>query len=618
MKPRLKILQCEISKSSFPHVSDSGMSLPSVDVICTSFNVRDDIEKEIKSGGRRDETNRLIESWVLNVKLTDVVRRGVKEHPWLVQSKSPVGAASKTKTSFTGCAPVGFMVLGVRNVTAPKFNPESNAAPRMLKVTATDGYQTFQLVELEPCNKLSVDTAPGSKVILSGEFIVRNNLILIKRNNIMFVGGHVEEMYEKWQVNQRMALKGTSRELAMENSGAPKFVPFGCKIDQVGIDPRQMNKSQKDEGAKTEEDLKFDASREKKLEAVKNLKSELKTDHKTSGVATAQLPDREFFRKTPLENKDASKTGVESRPRIVANNDAVEIATSSSGARGGRPRVSGRRGRGGRNRSDSEEEDDTNGEFKRPIQTASLFDVIQNKMNEMSVTEKPKPGDTLATKVVSVNSAQLEYSRDVREEYNDLGFNRDRGFSRGGGGGDGGAYRGNRGGRSRYGPGHARARFSGDRGRDKNQQNFRRHRDVGYDDYEFNESDYPRPNQGNAPRNDMPPSVMHENMYQSNYDGNYYDQNGAFYHQSNAQPIPDMYVEPIHGFLVPPQNMMGNHVHGHQPFQGYPGMPPHFPQSFGDYDHGARVPQSNRGHSGNYQNREFTPRRGRYNSNNRY
>ena len=60
----------------------------------------------------------------------------------------------------------------------------------MLKLTVSDGYNTYHLVEVEHIKQLSVDsTAPGTKVILGGEMTVRNNLVLIKPNNVQFVGG---------------------------------------------------------------------------------------------------------------------------------------------------------------------------------------------------------------------------------------------------------------------------------------------------------------------------------------------------------------------------------------------------------------------------------------------
>ena len=602
------------------------MSFPSLEVFRTSFNIRDDIVKDIKSAGRRDETNKLIESWVLDAKLSEVVSPEVKEHPWLTQSKAAAGAgASKGKSSsFVGCAPVGFMILSVRNVTAPKINPESSVAPRMLKVTVTDGYQTFHLIELETCNKLSLDTAPGAKIVLTGEFIVRNNLILIKRNNVLFVGGVVEEMYEKWQVNQKMALKGTSREQGIEGSGAPKFVPFGCKIDKLGIDPSKSGQSEKEEnGVKTEEDLKFDASREKKLEALKDLKS--KADQKSSsGAATTQLPDRDFFRKT--QEKDADKP-VKTAPKVVAappSEPAVAFNSTRDDFRGGR------RGRGGRNRNDSDED----GEYKRPNQSASLFDVIQNKMNEMSVTEKPKPGDNLARQFVpEANNASVQSAQSARDEFNhDL--NRNRGFSRGsareefsydanrGRGFSRGGPRGNssRGGGNRYGSGYGNAgdRPHGDRGRGRgrNQRgNFRGHGDV-ENEYEFDENDYPLPNQSQVQKDAPVASRMPESTYPEHYNGSYYDQHNSYY-QPNMHAVPvvhDVYVDPMQGYMMHPQNMMQANMQ--HPFQNFPPMPP-FQQPYGDYDHQGRGPPSNRG-GNSYQTREFTPRRGRYNSNNRY
>lgn len=42
----------------------------------------------------------------------------------------------------------------VRNISAPKANEESRAAPRMLKLILTDGHAVCHAVELETINAL--------------------------------------------------------------------------------------------------------------------------------------------------------------------------------------------------------------------------------------------------------------------------------------------------------------------------------------------------------------------------------------------------------------------------------------------------------------------------------
>ena len=52
--------------------------------------------------------------------------------------------------------PVVTQVQKVRNVAAPKANEGSQAAPRMLKLTLTDGVSSVNAIELETINHVGV------------------------------------------------------------------------------------------------------------------------------------------------------------------------------------------------------------------------------------------------------------------------------------------------------------------------------------------------------------------------------------------------------------------------------------------------------------------------------
>jgi hypothetical protein len=57
-------------------------------------------------------------------------------------------------------------VTKIRNVSAPKVNEESGGAPRMLKISLTDGKITVHGVEMSKIEGISLKTAPGTKVKL--------------------------------------------------------------------------------------------------------------------------------------------------------------------------------------------------------------------------------------------------------------------------------------------------------------------------------------------------------------------------------------------------------------------------------------------------------------------
>ena len=57
-------------------------------------------------------------------------------------------------------------VTKIRNVSAPKSNEGSQAAPRMLKITLSDGHTCCHAVEVAKLEKISLTTPPGTKVRL--------------------------------------------------------------------------------------------------------------------------------------------------------------------------------------------------------------------------------------------------------------------------------------------------------------------------------------------------------------------------------------------------------------------------------------------------------------------
>lgn len=98
----------------------------------------------------------------------------------------------------------------VRNIGAPKTNEDSQIAPRMLKLTLTDGHTFCQGIELESIPQISINkTAPGSKVLLRNAE-VRSGYILLHPACCTYLGGKVVGLYEKWVIS-RSLLKNTRR-----------------------------------------------------------------------------------------------------------------------------------------------------------------------------------------------------------------------------------------------------------------------------------------------------------------------------------------------------------------------------------------------------------------------
>ncbi|KAK2508180.1 hypothetical protein MC885_000729 [Smutsia gigantea] len=64
--------------------------------------------------------------------------------------------------------PCVLKIQKIRNVSAPKDNEESQAAPRMLRLQMTNSHISYTAVEYSHMSKISLNTPPGTKVKLSG------------------------------------------------------------------------------------------------------------------------------------------------------------------------------------------------------------------------------------------------------------------------------------------------------------------------------------------------------------------------------------------------------------------------------------------------------------------
>lgn len=100
----------------------------------------------------------------------------------------------------------------VRNISAPKSNEDSQAAPRMLKLTLTDGYSFCQGVEIESIPELSRNkTPPGSKVLLRNAK-VKAGYILLQPQFCTYLGGRVPALYEKWEISKNLLVNTKRRK----------------------------------------------------------------------------------------------------------------------------------------------------------------------------------------------------------------------------------------------------------------------------------------------------------------------------------------------------------------------------------------------------------------------
>lgn len=107
-------------------------------------------------------------------------------------------------------------VQKVRNVAAPKANEDSQAAPRMLKLTLTDGLNFCQAIEINSIPAISRDrTSPGSKVMIKNAKVVAG-YVLLQASSCVYLGGKVPALYEKWELSK--SLMKSARQTCKQTS----------------------------------------------------------------------------------------------------------------------------------------------------------------------------------------------------------------------------------------------------------------------------------------------------------------------------------------------------------------------------------------------------------------
>ncbi|XP_044749317.1 tudor domain-containing protein 3 [Coccinella septempunctata] len=159
----------------------------------------------------------------------------------------------------------------IRNVAAPKANEESNAAPRMLKLTLTDGETFVQAIETSNIPFISREkTPPGSKILLQNVRI-QNGFLLLNQKNTKLLGGNVPHLFEKWELAK--SVQHHSRNIASAD-GPPAWVNFGFKVSNFGEEVKVTDSGKTKEQVKenTEfENLRKDAIAEAATGAVRKI-----------------------------------------------------------------------------------------------------------------------------------------------------------------------------------------------------------------------------------------------------------------------------------------------------------------------------------------------------------
>lgn len=317
--------------------------------------------------------------------------------------------------------PCVLQIQKIRNISAPKDNEESQAAPRMLRIQMTDGHTSCTAIEFNHLSKVSLNTPPGTKIKLLGTVEVKNGCLLLDDTNTVVLGGEVEPLIEKWEL-QRSLSKHSRSNIGTEG-GPPPFVPFGQRCASVtSVDSRELDSRktlQAPSAAKSVgENDEFEKQRTAAIAEVAKSK-ETKTfggggnagSNLNAGAGGSR--NREVFQKEKIIRSDGRSEGVY---RELVDEKALrhitEMGFSKEAARqalmdfsnnmeaalnfllgGSKPKpVQGPpppRGKGkGRGRTRVEADDELTS--ARPSAPSTLFDFLESKMGTFSL-EDNKP-----------------------------------------------------------------------------------------------------------------------------------------------------------------------------------------------------------------------------------
>ncbi|KAM7405961.1 hypothetical protein PAMP_000370 [Pampus punctatissimus] len=320
-------------------------------------------------------------------------------------------------------------VQKLRNISASKDHEESQSAPRMLRLQMTDGHTTCVGLEFKHLSKISLNTPPGTKVKLLGTVQVKNGLLLLDDSKISVLGGEVDHMVEKWEL-QRSLAKHSRNNIGAEG-GPPPFVPFGQKCARKEeVDSRELDQRKTLQTLNvvksTDENDEFEKQRTAAIAEVAKTKEGPRTfgggGNAGSNLSNAASSSRsrdlyqQRRREDRVERTESRQDGnyrelvderalrdimemgfnrEAARQALMDNNNNLEVALNSlltgpSSSRPGpvvvesnklQPRARGK----GRGRSRNEDENE--GAGGRPSGPSTLFDFLESKMGVFSIDE---------------------------------------------------------------------------------------------------------------------------------------------------------------------------------------------------------------------------------------
>lgn len=466
--------------------------------------------------------------------------------------------------------PFVLQVGKIRNVSAPKDNEHSSVAPRMLKLSLTDGSNTVNAIEYEQLSDISLKTPPGTKVKLVGRIVLSQGCIKLTRSCVKVLGGRVEKLYTKWKIAQDM--NAISRMDIQSDSGPPPFVAFGKRTGGAKRFDKSVKSLQANTKGEEEENTEFTAQRKAAIANASHKRDDKKGTLSDPRDKFGKMPVGEPKAKPrPASNYERNQHYIEPEPETTdpkksvrmyrelstesghavhqktvnefvsmgfkyedvvlclrkANNDfeeAMDLLTAipeknsvpqQSHNQNSRGQFNKSRGRG-RHRGNSHLED---AEQEQSSSPATLMDFIDNRMSNMLISSKQEVSqeDKKYTRHGGHESYRGNHRGNESNQGNYRGDESNRGNYRGNGSNQGN-YRGDE---SNWGNGSNRGNYRGDesnrgnyRGNGSNRGNYR--------DNESNRGNYRgnKSTRGNHRGNESHRGTYRGSEYRGSYTGN--------------------------------------------------------------------------------------------------
>lgn len=281
--------------------------------------------------------------------------------------------------SFSG--PVVVQIQKVRNVSAPKSNPESESAPKLLRVQLTDGTSYCSGLQWEKWHSISLSTPPGSKILLKSDPIpISNGFLLLSEKHFKFLGGRVPHLIEKWQVAKNLS---QHNRVPQQEGCAPPWVPFGQKIDMGSLKDVKSNFKSLDQCQKdTKPNEAFEKHRQMTIAEVSRAKEgKVKVFGGVKQPQDGDIAQLVGFGYSVNEAVNALKMHNCDLAAALHSLQKAAAASSRKDRTGGRPET---------NRKKREPRERETGEDKalsRPSGPSTLFDFLQNQISLPKVPE---------------------------------------------------------------------------------------------------------------------------------------------------------------------------------------------------------------------------------------